>query len=323
MRPPVLLFGLPRSGTTWLGKIFDSHPETLYCHEPDSVWRMPVPLLPRGAGTADEQSAVRDWLRRLEEPLPLKSAGKLPLFPKSYYGGLRYQARRGLILGAKILARIGRAPRIPHLVPPGRLDGVRPVWKSIESLGRLGLMHASIEGLRSVHIVRHPCGYVASVLRGEKHARFDDTAPSSNDWGIFEMLLDTPQARLAGLDIEGLKAMHPVERLAWRWVLFNRKAMDDLENQPGVTICVYERLCSDPVGETRRLFAHCDLRWDSQTDGFLSASTRSEESTYYSVFKNPGQSAERWRDEMDEKTQALVMDIALASPPGRLYVDEG
>jgi hypothetical protein len=32
----ILVFGLPRSGTTWLGKIFDSHPETLYRHEPDS-----------------------------------------------------------------------------------------------------------------------------------------------------------------------------------------------------------------------------------------------------------------------------------------------
>ena len=42
-----LVFGLPRSGTTWLGKIFDSHPMTLYRHEPDSVERISgVPLLP-------------------------------------------------------------------------------------------------------------------------------------------------------------------------------------------------------------------------------------------------------------------------------------
>ena len=33
----ILLLGSPRSGTTWLGKLFDSHPNTLYLHEPDSV----------------------------------------------------------------------------------------------------------------------------------------------------------------------------------------------------------------------------------------------------------------------------------------------
>ena len=120
-----------------------------------------------------------------------------------------------------------------------------------------------------------------------------------------------------------LKSLHPVERLAWRWVLFNRKAMDDLENQPGVTISVYERLCADPVGETRRLFAHCQLDWDVHTDAFLAASTQAAESSYYSVYKNPLQAAERWRSEMDAATQSLVMDIALASPPGRLYADEG
>jgi hypothetical protein len=34
-----MILGAPRSGTTWLGKIFDSHPRVLYRHEPDSVYR--------------------------------------------------------------------------------------------------------------------------------------------------------------------------------------------------------------------------------------------------------------------------------------------
>lgn len=35
-QPFVLLFGMPRSGTTWVGKILDSHPGTVYRHEPDA-----------------------------------------------------------------------------------------------------------------------------------------------------------------------------------------------------------------------------------------------------------------------------------------------
>ena len=33
----VMLVGSPRSGTTWMAKIIDSHPQVLYRHEPDST----------------------------------------------------------------------------------------------------------------------------------------------------------------------------------------------------------------------------------------------------------------------------------------------
>ena len=33
----ILIVGAPRSGTTWLAKILDSHPDVLYRHEPDEV----------------------------------------------------------------------------------------------------------------------------------------------------------------------------------------------------------------------------------------------------------------------------------------------
>ena len=42
----LLLVGMARSGTSWIGKIFDSQPTTLYKHEPDRS--IPdVPMIPR------------------------------------------------------------------------------------------------------------------------------------------------------------------------------------------------------------------------------------------------------------------------------------
>ena len=44
---PILAIGMPRSGTTWIGKILDSHPRTLYRHEPDTWRRLDtIPLFP-------------------------------------------------------------------------------------------------------------------------------------------------------------------------------------------------------------------------------------------------------------------------------------
>ena len=39
---PILILGAPRSGTTWLAKIIDSHPDVLYRHEPDKLAAEPV-----------------------------------------------------------------------------------------------------------------------------------------------------------------------------------------------------------------------------------------------------------------------------------------
>lgn len=45
----LVVLGSPRSGTTWLGKIFDSHPDVLYLHEPDTIRRnWDIPFLPEG-----------------------------------------------------------------------------------------------------------------------------------------------------------------------------------------------------------------------------------------------------------------------------------
>jgi len=319
MQSPILLFGLPRSGTTWLGKIFDSHPDTLYWHEPDSVWRLPGSLLPAVDGVELAEQTLRAWFGRLQSGAPLKSQAKPPFFPKHYYGVGRFQLHRLMILAASAWSRLASPPAIPFLIPTSRQDQVVPVWKSIESLGRLGLLHRRLPGLRSVHIIRHPCGYIASVLRGESRGKFNEVSASCEDWGLFEMLVATPQAQAVGLTMADLREMHPLQRLAWRWVIFNTKAMEELQAEAGATVCVYEKLCADPLGESQRLLVHCGLPQDKQTESFLDASTHGQQSSYYSVFKNPLSAAERWREELDEESIRLIMAVAGGSPPGQLY----
>ena len=62
----VLLFGMPRSGTTWLGKIFDSHPDTLYRHEPDSRGTLnTLPMLPIESDVEKHRSFLLDYVAKL------------------------------------------------------------------------------------------------------------------------------------------------------------------------------------------------------------------------------------------------------------------
>jgi len=57
----ILVFGMPRSGTTWLGKIFDSHMDLIYLHEPDSEIKLKgIPLLVRSNCYSKYQNIVKD-----------------------------------------------------------------------------------------------------------------------------------------------------------------------------------------------------------------------------------------------------------------------
>src|SRR5271156_2288923 len=83
----VLLLGAPRSGTSWLAKIFDSHPDVLYRHEPDTVlrtWDLPWMCPPDEVYLHVE--GARSYLRQLIDIATLKTAGSRPMFPKRYQG---------------------------------------------------------------------------------------------------------------------------------------------------------------------------------------------------------------------------------------------
>lgn len=316
----ILLFGLPRSGTTWLGKIFDSHADTLYRHEPDSQFRLSgIPLLPDTAEQEQFRTEIDRFIQNLTGIRSPKVCAKLPFFPKSYYSDFRFALFRMGVLAAKSAERI--APDVPVLpfVNYQAVTNLSVVWKSIESLGRLGTIMHLFPETRSIILIRNPCGYVASVLRGEAKGSFVSRTPASEDWGIFEKLLATRQARMRGLTISKIQGLKPVERLAWRWLLFNEKALDDVADVRNSKFVRYEDLCANPESVAKQLFEHARLPWSSQTADFLTRSTAAEDGSYYSVFKNPGKAVNRWRKELSPDDVERIHAVVRDSKPGRLY----
>src|SRR5215831_20569040 len=96
----VLLLGAPRSGTTWLAKILDSHPDVLYRHEPDTVLRNDeLPHLCSRDDAGSHRDEARNYLGALFNVRVLKSVGSRPSFRKNYRGPLRSRLRTALING--------------------------------------------------------------------------------------------------------------------------------------------------------------------------------------------------------------------------------
>lgn len=319
MRPCILVFGMPRSGTTWVGKLFDSHPDTLYRHEPDSVHKLPLPAFPELADAPRYRGELEHFVASLPRMRSPEIVGKQPLFRKHYQSVAGLHAYRASVLLAKTASRVQR--HFPCIVRPTASNGrrARVVWKSIESPGRLGVCMLALPEARAIHLMRHPCGYIASVLRGEAAGHFADRSSSAADPWVLRRLLATEAGKHCPLDPDTVAKLAPEERLAWTWVLTQEAILADVDTCRRVLSVRYEDVCVDPVALTRRMFDFAGLDWQAQTEIFIQASTQGHKSGYYDVHKNPRISALRWRTELPEETIERIFAILRTSDLSHFY----
>jgi hypothetical protein len=302
MPAQLLIFGMPRSGTTWIGKIFDSHPATLYLHEPDSVQPdNDLPLL-LSSPTSGLQSRLDAWLALRDE----KVVGSRPYFDKAY----RTPTQRRLFELSAFAAKAAKSLHRGFSLTPILL-GSSPsltVWKSIESVGRLPAILELLPDAAALHIIRHPCGQIASTLRGSASGQFDDSGAIWNDRNLCEKLVD--QSGTSRWDVQDILSMSPEERLTARWGLINDHALSHLQGDDRYQAVSYEALCQSPHHVTRQLFQQAGLELTHQTDDFLKRSTDGTNENYYATRKDPLVAANRWQHDLDSQTIDRIIAVA-------------
>ena len=318
----VFLLGAPRSGTTWLAKIFDSHPQVLYRHEPDTVLRNErLPYLCSREDVARYRDEAQRYLTELMSVRTLKAAGSLPQFPKAYYGTLGRGLREGIVYSLRAADAISRGnPWARRVSIPDLLDrapGARPiiVFKSVSSRGRARLFAEALPKSRIVFILRHPCGQVASFMRGMSTGKFE------NKIGLRAVLV-IEEGRSLGLTEERFAALSPIEQCAWHWAVLNQKALNDLSGlgEGRVKVLRYEDACSEPERVARELFAFSGLAWNEQTAAFVRESTTAPDTDeFYRVSRNSLAAASKWRTSLSAEDQQRILDIAVRVPAGAMF----
>jgi hypothetical protein len=306
----ILILGAPRSGTSWLAKIIDSHPDVLYRHEPDTVRRNEVlPWMCVPDDVVKYRDEAETYLRQLIDVATLKSAGSLPIFRKRYQGALGSSLRSAMVYGLRAVdlaggvRRIARGVRIPDLFDVAHYPKLRVAMKSVSSRGRVRLFAEALPGARIIFILRDPFGQIASMLRGSALGKFEDEVP------VGEVML-TRQARRYGLTSETFRTLPMVERFAWNWAILNEMAIQDLAGIPTARVLSYQALGAEPMRESHALFDFLDLDWDPQTEDFLRRSTtHSGRDRYYQVFKSSFEAMNRWRTELSPDDQRRIMQV--------------
>jgi hypothetical protein len=137
--------------------------------------------------------------------------------------------------------------------------------------------------------------------------------------GIFQLLADTTQARKRGLTLERFQDMDLIDRLVWRWVLVNEKAILEIRKTSNGRVVRYEDLCGRPQEVARDLLSHVGLDWHEQVERFIRQSTQTHKSDYYGVFKDPQQSATKWQKELTNKQISRILSLTAGSLAGGYY----
>ncbi len=255
---PIVIAGLPRSGTTWTMRVLGTSPGAIKIPEPDNEDKYPAAihakhslgrypcLVPgqqakpyRGLWAWILTGATEDWrsgqARRLLGP---GAASRI------------FEGRMDLTTWAA--ATLARNPR-PGSPTPGRV-----IAKSIHA--QLSLEWIANEfDITPLVLLRHPGNVLASWMEVQLKDGRNSTLESrpevrarySERWGV-------PQP---GDD--------PIEKMSWRIGLLVAALEEAMTRHPEWQVRTHEQLCTDSVATFRTLFADLGLEWSDATEQFL------------------------------------------------------
>jgi Sulfotransferase family len=310
----ILILGAPRSGTTWLAKIIDSHPDVLYRHEPDETVPSPVEVT---------EQALPGLLERWAADRSPRTVTKLPFFRKSWQGPFG-RSLHTLWAGASGLSsRLPSPFNLLATLPIPELASRSPpriAIKSVRWVAGAPVFARAVPAGRTIFILRHPCGQVASVMRGNRQNRFDLRTAGTDM--PFDEEHAVAYAAAHGVDEPSFQALPDAAKYAWSWRAFNEPAYDALAARSNVHVVLYEALCADPETLSRRLLEFVGLDWNRQTAAFVARSTTHQgDAGYYAIFQNAVAAAERWRTTMQLGDQDAVRAVLAPSPLARFWPD--
>jgi hypothetical protein len=313
-RTMTMVLGAPRSGTTWLAKIFDSHPDVLYRHEPDLVdIHDDVPHICLDGEEPLHASITRSHFLMLRDMRVLKTVGSRPFSPKSYENLPARLVRHAMILGLRALQQVApptviNAIQVPDFISAARRRGLHLVIKSVVSFGRAGLLAECLPEARFVVILRNPYGQIASRLRGEAARKLERRIRDRE-------LPPLRRAREFGLTEAVLHGCPDVEYLAWEWAVLTQKTLDELEGRANVRVVHHRDLIADPVAQARELFAFAGLDWREETAAFITrSSTHQGEHGYFDVMRDLTKVEDGWRTQLSAEQQGMIANVVRRTP---------
>ena len=246
---PVLVAGLPRSGTTWVGEVLGRTAGARYLHEPDNQRVRPDAW----------------WAKRRLGPYPELEPGDEGgdyerLWARAFAGGPRPSAAYAT---ARLLQRAG-APGLSGRLASGQRPRPAPGPLVVKSVHCARALEWTVDRFRPAVVVveRHPFGVVSS-WRKLGWDDFLDTDRHALRYSAAVLGVDPPPPEAPWM-----------ERAAWHYGLLSSYLQRARGRHPDWLVVRHEVLCSGPEPAFRRLSARLGLSFTGETARFLAASNR-------------------------------------------------
>ncbi len=253
---PLLVTGLPRSGTSWVGKMLESSGEVVYVNEPMNPAHPPG----RSPGVLDAEVEHRfqyvcadnelDWLRAFGHTL-----------------ALRFRPVREVRRNHRPYD-LARAAKYAWSFTAGRVRGRRPLLDDPYALTSTPWLVDRL-GVTAVVLVRDPVSLASSWRKLGWHV---DPGELLAQPLLVRDYLGPYEDQLASYAGEAGRR-DKVGATAALWRATTSLLLDVAGSRPGVVLRRYESLAGDPMTEFDALYERLGLTWSAQAAARVDAAT--------------------------------------------------
>jgi hypothetical protein len=252
---PLLVTGLPRSGTSWTGKMLEASGQVVYVNEPMSTKRPP------GGSPGVLNATVHHKFQYVDPQADAE-------WRRAFADTLRLRFRPGAEIAAvRSPYHLARGAKYAAAFTMGALRGKVAMLDDPNALFSAPWLTETM-GVRTVVVVRDPVGMIGSWRQlGWK--------PDLGEWLAQPALM---RDHLEG-DRELIERAHAsgdwLEQMICLWTVGNR-FVDGLRDRDGISIWRYEDLAHDPLDRYEALYRWCGLDWSvAASDAIREATTAS------------------------------------------------